>query len=109
MRQRYAKTSGLASQALNTGGNTIITVIEDYVMSGANQIVLVDTSAGPVSITLPSAAAVNAQTVTVKKVSGAEAVSVSGDANIDGEAVVQLNTVNISLTFVSTGDAWRVI
>ena len=72
----------------------------------------VDTTAGAVTVTLPNAAEVTADTIfTVKRTTGGgNTLTVNSDGgNIDGAASQTINTQYASYSYVSDGSSWWII
>lgn len=87
-------------------GNTTLSVLSTA------QAVLVDTTAGSVTITLPPAAdAVGRLPVTIKKVVAANTLTVAADGGdtIDGAASVSWQASGDSREFLSDGTTWSVL
>lgn len=109
MRQRYARTSGLASQAMSSGSKHVEEVDTSTALEVADVLALVDTTAADVDVTLPLAEDTEGQEVVIKKAAGTNNVIVSSATAIDGNASITIGTLNASLTFVSSGEAWHVV
>lgn len=81
-------------------------------LNEADKVVLVDASAAPVTISLPTAASARNRQYTVKKVdSSANAVTVdpSGAETIDDAATLVISTQYTSRTFKSDGTEWWIL
>ena len=79
-----------AEQLLNARMGTVVSVSADYIVQAGDQVVLVDSSAGSVTVTLPSAADTQMR-LAVKKVAASNTVSIqagSGDTLYDGSATL---------------------
>lgn len=80
-------------------------------MRESDAILIVDATAGAVTVTLPAAQAMEGRIVTVKKVDNANNVTVDGNSaeTIDGMASVVLGTQYDVLMLVSDGAAWHIL
>lgn len=91
---------GLKEAIISPTGDTTLTLDDDMV--------LVDTSGGAVTITLPPAADAVNKVYTIKNAdTGANAVTVDGDGSetIDGSTTAVLGALD-SITIVSDGTEW---
>ena len=114
-----AGTLSVTNQAVLNGGQKVklsALIIANYVATAADFIIQVDTSAGTFSVTLPSAATVEAGVMMVIKDarSNAEVNNITvlpdGTDTIDGEASYTIQDVNASVKFVSDGiSRWLLI
>jgi hypothetical protein len=114
-----AGTLSVTNQAVLNGGQKVklsALIIANYVATAADFIIQVDTSAGAFSVTLPSAATVEAGVMMVIKDarSNAEVNNITvlpdGTDTIDGEASYTIQDVNASVKFVSDGiSRWLLI
>lgn len=76
----------------------------------SHAVTLVDATAGPVTVTLPAVRDAMGQTFSIKKVDATgNAVTISGDATIDGAASLATTTQWECFTIHSTGDAWFIL
>jgi hypothetical protein len=99
------RTSGTGSGSFD---RPIATVATNTTLTVSHYTVLVDASAGDVTITLPSAASAANRIYNVKRVSaGVNDVIVSG--TIDGESSVTLTKQYTTLTIQSDGTSWWII
>ena len=102
-----------------TGGggasNQVVAVVTKtgaYTITSSDQVVLVDASAGAVTITLPLASGVNKYIFTVKKIdSSVNAVTIARTSSdtIDGATSQTIGDQYQSLTFVSNGSVWYIV
>ena len=95
-----------AEQLLNARMGTVASVSADYTVQAGDQVVLVDSSAGSVAITLPSAADTQMR-LAVKKVAAANTVSIQaspGDTVYDGPAT--LSADKEVAEYVAGGTTW---
>lgn len=87
----------------------IRTVTAGYAATEGDMVLRVDATAGPVTITLPSAGAVKGLTFVVKKVDGsANAVTVdpAGSETVDGATSVSTTTQWTVFRLLSNGSGW---
>lgn len=91
---------------------TISTISVSTILGNTANMVLVTATAGPITVTLPSAGAAGiGHVVRVKDQDGTSTtkpitVAAAGVETIDGEASVQLALAHGSLEFVSNGVSW---
>jgi hypothetical protein len=97
--------------ALGSGLRTFTSVAASTALVGTDDFVLVDSTVGPVDVSLDPAP-VNGKTVTVKWVAGANLVRVLGNGNnIDfGAAPLGYGTLmeSFSFTFYSASGTWLI-
>lgn len=97
-------TAGVADSVQNVSTNT---TLADW-----NRTVLVDTTSGSVTVTLPAAASNTGKTITIKKISS-DNNSVIVDANasetIDGSATVTMSTAQGSTLYRSDGTNVKIV
>lgn len=99
----------LLIRAVVAGANAIglKEVSADYTVETNVTMVVVDATATAVTITLPAVAEQKGRQVTVKKVDGsANAVTVQGDANIDGVATLSIGAQYDSYGLVAGASQW---
>jgi hypothetical protein len=86
-------------------------VSADYTMTGAEQVLLADTTLANVTITLPAASACDGSHFTIKKVVSANLLTVAaqGGSTIDGAASQTLVSAYDSIDIVSDGSNWYII
>lgn len=72
-------------------------------------LVLVTTSGGNVTLTLPAPADVPGFRVEVKKLTAANTLTLSSSANIDGAATLAWTTQYQSYRLVSDGGTWHIV
>lgn len=72
-------------------------------------LVLVDTTAGNVTLTLPAPQTVPGYRVEVKKQVAANTVTLSSAANIDGSGTLAWSTQYQSFSVVSTSGTWVIV
>lgn len=78
-----------------------------YALTNLDSVVLVNASTGPKTITLQNINVAPEKRIVIKKVdSSANAVTISGNANIDGSATYVLYTENQSIGLTSNGTIW---
>lgn len=99
--------AALALGATNTTVSTSVTVA----LTRPYTLVLVDTGAASVTLTLPPAAGVTGYRVDIKKQTAANTLTVDGHASetIDGTATRAWTTQYQSFSLVSTGSAWSIV
>lgn len=86
--------------------NTSTTLVLDHV----HTLVVVDTTAGSVTLTLPTAASAIGHRVDIKKVTSAHTLTVDADGaeTIDGAATLSWTTLHESNAIISDGTQWWV-
>lgn len=109
----WAQISLSPSVAIPSSGKLTIVGTGGTATLSGGQMKLVNTTAGNVTINLPTAVGKSGQTIVVKKVStdvaNYAAVTPNGAELIDGSnAAYRLYTPNESITIVSDGSQWRV-
>lgn len=91
----------------------IVTKTADYTATVADAIVLIDTTGGAVTITLPAVATMTGRMLVMKKISTPDANTVTLDGNgaeqIDGALTYVFNVPYMSISLVCDGTAWWVI
>lgn len=99
--------AALALGATNTTISTSVTVA----LTRPYTLVLVDTGAGSVTLTLPPAAGVTGYRVDIKKQAAANTLTVDGHASetIDAALTLAWTTQYQSFSLVSTGSAWSIV
>jgi hypothetical protein len=82
-----------------------------YTLTDADQLVLVDTTAGSVTVTLPSAVGRRGRTFTIKKLIAANTLTIEGDGTetLDGAANIALTTRYAARTVQSDNANWHVV
>ena len=99
---------------LPQGGSffSIINISTNYVatFSSGNHIILCDTTTGPITVTMPTAIS-NTGEITVKKVAGANPVTVTaiGGQTIDYQPSIGIKNVTTSISMVPDGTNWNII
>ena len=84
----------------------------DYTATVADEVFLVDATAGAVTVTLPSVSRLAGKSYTIKKTdASANAVTIDGDGSetIDGAATQSLASQWDSVTVVSDGSGWYIV
>lgn len=86
----------------------IRTISAAYTATGGDDVILVNTTGGSVTVTLPPAGTHYGHTYYVKKLVAANTVTIDGNASetIDGATTVALTTQWGTVTLVSNGVAW---
>lgn len=88
-----------------------VSVSSDYVLSDNDDFILVDTSVGNVTVTLPKA--INQIEVEIQKLSSANTLIIqrqnSGDTILNQSLPVSVTVGNSSLRFKAMGSDWRII
>lgn len=89
---------------------SVRTVSTNYTALASDYMIGVDTTAGNVTVTLPTAASAVGQAYVVKKVAGANNAVIDGNGaeTIDGAATQTITTLWASMTVRSTGTTWWV-
>lgn len=83
----------------------------DVTLDQEKSVVLADAASGDIAITLPNSADTpNGRTYSIKKIDAtANAVTVSGDADIDGISSIVITSQYDSYTIVKNGGDWFII
>lgn len=81
----------------------------DITLTGSPTLIIVDTSAGNVTLTLPAPATVTGALITVKKLTAANTLTLSSSANIDGAGTLAWSTQYQSYNVQSTGSTWVIV
>lgn len=91
-------------------GSSALTVSTRYLMTGQEGPLLVDASAGPLMITLPTLTSTNR--VTVKKIDASVntvTINTPGVELIDGQATQLISTTYVTLQLVNNGTNWFIV
>jgi len=102
-------TGELTTAAFTTG---IVSKNANYILTATDYMVTVDSSGGPVTITLPTAVGIDGRHYLVKKISSdANAVTLEGDGveTIDGDLNQQMSVQWVAIEVVSDGANWLII
>jgi hypothetical protein len=99
-------------EAINTNevlAVSVVSVSTTSTLDGKNQTVLADATSGDITITLP--AVTDRRVITVKKINGANTVTIDGAGSntIDGVTTKALTTQYESLTLVADATEWWII
>ena len=89
-----------------------VTKTGDYLVTADDLLVLVDTTLGPVTITLPTAVGIKDTTYLVKKITGdvnAVTINPAGVETIDGSLTAAFTVPMTALMCVSDGAAWWIV
>lgn len=102
------------TQATATGNtpDPIVTKTSNYTIATTDKIILVDASAGTVTISLPAAASVKGYKFYVKKIENSVnsvIIDPNGAELIEGMSTNSISTLNTTRCFVSDGIAWYLI
>lgn len=109
-----ARMKGLEAEVAAVGriGTATRAVTAATTITAADALVLVDTTSGAVTVTLPAAAVSTGKRFTVKKTNaGANNVTLDGDGSetIDGAATLAWNTQYAAYTVQSDGSVWWIV
>ena len=108
-----AQLRGVIRNVTEDARNTIRDISSDTLLGLLTPftLVLVDTSAGNVTLTLPPASAVTGYEVKIKKITAANTLTVDGDGSelIDKAATLVWTTDDQSFTLVSYGTGWSIV
>jgi len=87
------------------------TISATTTLSGNNNIILANSTAGNIMLTLPPAANCSNRVYTIKKISAANTVTLDGNAAelIDGATTYVMSTQYVSVTIVSNGSQWYIV
>ncbi|MGK5093325.1 hypothetical protein WDW89_15095, partial [Deltaproteobacteria bacterium TL4] len=105
----------LAAQLTSDARQTLVidpTVITNITLNEQQGVVLVDTSAGSLSVSLPPSAMTNrGRTYSVKLIAGANPLTLTPAVgqSIDGATNQILSRVNEALTLISDGSGWHIL
>ena len=99
------------TQATAGGGvRSYANITADSTITTSNDLVFADSTAGQITVTLPSAISNGGVNFTIKKTdSSSNSVIISGSETIDGQASVSLFYQNESLTVTSNNSVWFII
>ena len=106
-------TSNASGSNLHISGSlgfSVQTVTANTTLSG-NSVALVDTSAGNIALTLPTASTVNGRVYTVKKTSNSYTLLLGSVSLIDGLPGIELSSSSSAFPYVqvmSAGNTWRI-
>lgn len=92
--------------------DSVVSKTNNYTATGRDRTILVDTTAGARTITLPAAAGVKHLRITIKKTdSSGNAVTIDGDGSetIDGATTQSLASQYDAMTVQSDGSNWHII
>lgn len=91
--------------------NGVITKTADYTATVNDGVILVDTSAAAVTITLPTAVGNTGKRFTIKIVDATNTTTVDGDGTetIDGATTQSLSTLWKTIRIISDGANWLII
>ncbi len=105
---------GVTPGGIIMGGNaapiTPISITTNITLNSLHSTVLIDATAGPVTVTLPSVANFNNRVFIIKKVDNQTqnivTIQANGAETIDGQTSQQINSQWTSMTIHSNGTAW---
>lgn len=108
----------IASEVISLQSNSSVmsfldTITSDTTLqSTSNEVGLVDSTAGDVTITLPPASDMDSKTINLKRIDNSvNSITIDADSSetIDGELTQVLNTQYSSITIISNGTGWYII
>ena len=101
--------TGTGSSDLNT--TAITNASSPYTALGTDDVILVDTSGGNVTINLPAASSNDKKVYVIKKTDAANIITVDGNASetIEGATTALLHTVNETMKIVCDATEWHII
>lgn len=109
---RWDGTNGRYVEVVGPPGDTV-TVSSNYTPTLCSDgVVLVDTSGGNVTVSLPTAVGASDCEITIKKIASANTMNVdpNGTEQIDGSSTtIPIVVQNEAITLVSDGSNWRVV
>lgn len=109
---RWDPTNGRYVEAVGPPGD-IVSVSSNYTPTVCTDgTVLVDTSGGSVTITLPTAVGAGDCEITIKKIASANTMNIdpNGTEQIDGSSTtIPVVVKDEAITLVSDGSNWRVV
>ena len=97
----FTQSDRLDVQAVSSTGTVALT--------WPRTLLLVTTSGGNVTLTLPAPQTVPGFRVEVKKLTAANTLTLSSSANIDGAGTLAWTTQYQSYSVVATGDTWVIV
>lgn len=102
--------SGVA--LVTIGSRSITTKTSDYTITSADNMILVDASAGDVTVTLPTAVGISGVEYVIKKIDSSSnfvIIEGNGSQTIDGETDQRTDGQYTSITVVSNGTNWFIV
>ena len=107
------KTNSPNSTVDNNGsyGSAITTVSSNTTLDNSHSTVLVDTSGGSITVTLPTASSASRRVYNIKKVTSANTLTIDGDSTetIDGSETQDISNQYDSVSIQSDGTEWWII
>lgn len=103
---------GVTCNEFASGSNNVVSKVTTYTATGNDDVILVDSSGGAWTLTLPAAASNTGHVFTVIKTdSSFNAVTIDPNASetIDSDSTTTVNTQRERLEFVSDGSNWYII
>lgn len=107
-------TPAMFQDALRPRHDGVVQVSSNYTIAWLDDVVLVDSSSGAVTVTLPRTIEAHGRRVTVKDAGGAAGtntitVDTAGDSTIDGAATASISSNYGTLTMICDGTDWHII
>jgi hypothetical protein len=93
-------------------GARVVLKTSDYTAVVEDSLVLVNASAGPVVIRLPSAVGIAGKSLIVKKLDSTPTpvtIAAYGHETVEGETAVSMNAKGTALSFASDGSNWHLV
>ena len=90
----------------------VVTKTADFLLGTATDVILADTSTGPITISLPTAANASGKLFWIKKIdASANLVTIDPDGSecIDNELLISLCNEGDTVQIVSNGSQWYII
>lgn len=107
-----AGKTGAVTLTVSDVSRSIVTETTNYTATTSDYTILVDATAGAVTITLPAASGLTGQVINIKKIdssSNAVTISRAGTDTIDGGTTLSIATQYQAYTVQTNGSAWWVI
>lgn len=88
---------------------SVVTKTANYTITNTDDVVLVDCTAGNITITLPNVATATIKRFTIKKIDASvNKITVQGDANIDTNATYPILFKNTSIDLITNNVLWKI-
>lgn len=100
-----------ASTSLQLRTRDYKTISSNYLITEDDDVILINSSASPITITLPEALTLPGYTFTFKKISGTNSITINADPDnlIDGESSISINYNNETYSIFSNSNNWYIL